>query len=147
MGRGLEEENLVGGPIVSEHAKPVAGFITRPGAANYGKSPGAFIWTGKFVTEPGKADEMIEAIKENLPYVEASEPETISFLLLKGTDDEDTVYVWERYTSESALRDIHHQSAGYLRMREKMGPIMKSRSIDGYYEVAGFLTREGGDIE
>jgi len=88
----------------------------------------------------------VEALKENLPYIESSEPETISFLVFKGTDEPDTVYVWERYTSESALRDVHHKSAGYARLREKTGPLMKSREINGYCEVTCFLTREGGLI-
>jgi quinol monooxygenase YgiN len=140
----LKTEGLLSGEFVLGHAAPVAGFLVRPDAPNHGNYPGAYIWTGKFVTYPGKADEAIAALKENLPYVESSEPETISFLVLKGIDEEDVVYVWERYTSESALRDIHHQSPGYLKLREKTGKLYKSRSINGYYEVAGFLTREGG---
>ena len=127
-----------------EHATPVAGFLTRPDAPDHGKCPGAFIWAGKFVTQPGKADDVIEALRENLPYIESSEPETISFLVLKGADEPDVVYVWERYTTESALRDVHHKSAGYARLREKTGPLMKSRDIEGYREIAGFLTKEGG---
>jgi len=140
----ITKEDILTEPPILENAKPVAGFLVRPNAPNHGNYPGAFIWTGKFVTEKGKADEAIEALKENLPYIESSEPETISFLILKGLDEEDVVYVWERYTSESALRDIHHKSAGYLRLREKTTPLYKSRSIDGYTEVAGFLTKEGG---
>jgi len=136
----------MGGPLKIEHAIPVAGFLVRPGAPNHGNYPGSFIWTGKFVTHPGKSDEVVEALKENLPYIESSEPETISFLVLKGADEPDVVYVWERYTSESALRDIHHKSAGYARLREKTGSLFKTREIDGYYEVTGFLTKEGGMI-
>jgi quinol monooxygenase YgiN len=136
----------MGGDCVLEHAKPVAGFVVRPNAPNHGNYPGAFIWTGKFKTQPGKADEAVEALMENLPYIESSEPETIGFLVLKGTDEDDVIYVWERYTSESALRDIHHQSAGYSRLREKTGPLMKTRTVDGYHEVTGFLTKEGGMI-
>ena len=87
---------------------------------------------------------MIDALKQNLPYVESSEPETLSFIVLKATDEEDVVYVWERYTSESALKDIHWKSEGYAKMRAKTGPIVRTRTIYGYYEVAGFLTKEGG---
>lgn len=141
-----QSENLVSGIPTIDHAKPVAGFLTRPNAPNHGNCAGAFIWTGKFVTEPGKADEVVEALKENLPYIESSEPDTISFLVFKGTDEPGTVFVWERYTSESALRDVHHKSAGYARLREKTGPLLKSRSINGYHEVAGFLTKEGGIV-
>lgn len=140
----VESDQIVRKPSVLELADPVAGFIVRPNAPNHGNYPDAFIWAGKFVTEPGKADEVIEALKENLPYIESSEPETISFLIFKGIDEEDTVYVWERYTSETALRDVHHKSAGYARLREKTGPLMKSRTIHGYKQVAGFLTKEGG---
>lgn len=141
----MQNENIAGAPLKLEHAIPVAGFLVRPGVPNHGNYPGSFIWAGKFVTQPGKADEVVEALKENLPYIESSEPETISFVVLKG-EVPDTVYVWERYTSESSLRDIHHQSAGYARLREKTGPLMKTREINGYHEVTGFLTKEGGMI-
>jgi|SRR5579859_4701489 len=128
-----------------EHATPIAGFLTRPGAPNHGNNPNAYIWTGKFVTQPGKAEDLIEALKNNLPYIEKSEPETISFLVLKGTEP-DTVYVWERYSTESALRDVHHKSAGYAKLRETTGPFMKTRDINGFHEAAGFLTKEGGIV-
>jgi quinol monooxygenase YgiN len=131
---------------VIEHAVPVAGFLVRPNAPDFGNHKNAFIWTGKFVTQSGKADEVIAALKENLPYIEKSEPETISFLVFKGTDEKDTVYVWERYTSEKALREVHHKSEGYAKLRETTGPLLKTRSINAYYEVAGFLTKEGGIV-
>jgi quinol monooxygenase YgiN len=63
--------------------------------------------------------------------------------VLQG-EEEDTVYVWERYASESALREVHHVSEGYLRMRERMGGMVLGRDISGYYEVFGFLSKEGG---
>jgi len=141
----MQKENIAGEGLKLEHATPVAGFVVRPGASNHGNYPGSFIWTGKFVTQPGKADEVVEALKANLPYIESSEPETISFVVLKG-EEPDTVYVWERYTSESNLRDVHHQSAGYAKLRATTGPLMKTREINGYYEVTGFLTKEGGMI-
>jgi quinol monooxygenase YgiN len=127
-----------------QQAVPVAGFITRPNAPNHGNAPNAFIWAGKFLTHPGKADEVIDALKENLPYIELSEPDTISFVVLKGADEADTVYVWERYASERALRDVHHKSAGYAKLRERTGSLMKTRNINGYKELTGFLTKEGG---
>lgn len=130
-----------------EHVIPVTGFLTRPNAPNHGNYPGAFIWTGKIIAHPGKADEIIGALKENLPYIESSELETISFLVLRGADDPDAVYVWERYTSESALRDVHHKSEGYAKLMAKTGPLVKSRSVDGYHEVAGFLTKESGLVK
>lgn len=129
-----------------EHATPVAGFLTRPGAPNHGNYKGSFIWTGKLEGKPGTGDDIVEALKANLPYIESSEPETISFIVLKGADVPDVVYVWERYTSESALKDIHFKSAGYAKLRETIGPILKNRNINGYYEVGGYLTKEGGII-
>ena len=87
----------MGGDHVLEHAKPVAGFVVRPNASNHGNCTRAFIWTGKFKTQPGKADEVAEALKENLPYIESSEPETLSFLVLKGTDEEDVICLGEVY--------------------------------------------------
>jgi quinol monooxygenase YgiN len=129
---------------VLEQAVPVAGFLTRPNAPNHGNAPDAFIWAGKFRTQPGKADEVIDALKENLPYIESSEPETISFVVLKGVDEEDAVYVWERYSTENALRDVHFKSAGYAKLRERTGSLMKTRNINGYKELTGFLTKEGG---
>ena len=66
--------------------------------------------------------------------------------MLKG-QSEDTVYVWERYTSERALRDVHHLSEGYSRMRDRIGPMLTGREINGYYEVFGFLSKEGGLVD
>jgi quinol monooxygenase YgiN len=129
--------------MIAEYVTPVAGFITRPDAPNHGNYPNSYIWIGRFPTHPGKADEATQALKDNLPYIESSEPETIGFVIFKG---DDVVHVWERYTSESALRDIHHKSEGYLRMREKIGPLIKSREVQGYRAIAGFLTKEGGII-
>jgi quinol monooxygenase YgiN len=142
--RNLAKEGLVSGQPGLEHAVPVAGFLVRPDAPHHGNYPGSFIWSGKFLVEPGKADAVVEALKENLPYIESSEPDTISFLVFKGLDNPDAVYVWERYKSESALRDVHQKSAGYARLRETIGPLMKTRTINGYREVAGFLTKQGG---
>jgi len=136
-----------GANLILEHVTPVAGFLVRPDAPNNGNSPpGAFIWSGKFVTQPGQADAVIAALKTNIPYIEAQEPGTISFLVLKG-EGEQTVYVWERYVDERSLREVHHVSEGYLRMRERLGPLILERSISGYYEVMGFLTKEGGVIQ
>jgi quinol monooxygenase YgiN len=129
-----------------EHATPVAGFLVRPNAPNHGNHPNSFIWTGKFTTLPGKADDVIAALKENIPYIESSEPETLSFVVLKGADEADAVYVWERYTSEKALKEIHFTSEGYLKMRGKVGPLLKVRDIQGFIEETGFLTKQGGAI-
>ena len=129
-----------------EHAAPVAGFLVRPEDPNHGNYPGSFIWTGKFVGHEGKVDQIIEAIKENLPHIEQSEQETISFLILRGITHPDTVYIWERYTSEEAFKNIHQQSDGYKKMRQKNEANAKSREMNGYYEVMGFLTKQGGII-
>ena len=142
----MKYNEIISGDYVLEHAKPVAGFMVRADDPNQGGNcPSAFSWSSKFKTQPGKANDVVEALEENLPY-KSSEPETTSFLILQGTDEEDVVYVCERYTSEFALRDVHHQSAGYARLREKTGPLIKTRTIDGYHEVAAFLTKQGGMI-
>ena len=84
--------------LVLEHATPVAGFLTRPNAANNGNSPpGAYIWTGKFITKPGKASALIETLKANIPYIEAHEPDTISFLVLKGAEVRQDVVLRQRF--------------------------------------------------
>jgi hypothetical protein len=86
---------VIAGNLVLEHTNPVAGFLVRTNAPNHGNYPDAFIWTGKLKTYPGKVDEIVEALKENFPYIEFSEVGTIGFLVLKGADIEDVVYIWE----------------------------------------------------
>lgn len=129
--------------MILEHAKPVSGFLVRPNAPNHGNHSGAFIWAGKSVANVGKGDQVVDALLEILPYVESSEPETISFMVLRGIENPDIVYVWERYTNEHALRNVHQQTEMYKRMRERIDELVKVREIGGHREVMGFLTKEG----
>lgn len=91
----LTEKEIIGGDDAIEHEQRVVGLAVRPDVPS---TPKHSFGLAKFKTQPGKSDEVIEALKENLRQIESSEPKSISFLVLRGTDEEDTVYVWKRYS-------------------------------------------------
>ena len=94
---------MIAGNLVLEHAIPVAGFLFRPRAPNHDNYPGAVIWTGEFKSHPGKADE-VEALRENLLYIESSEPETINFLVLKSRSKRCGLCIGEIYVRKCFQR-------------------------------------------
>lgn len=147
--RTLRTEQLCDIPPRVIHCQPIAGFLFRPEEPSH-PDDNLYIWAGTYTTKPGKRDEVITALKEFSPVVEDSEPETLSYVVLKALGDEyqDVVCLWERYTKESALRNIHAKSEEAAKLKDKISPLLADRSLNGYRQVGGFLTKNSGlDVE
>ena len=66
------------------------------------------IATGK--AHPGKRDELLNVILTHATNVERDEAEALSFLILESAEDEETVVIFERYTSETYFQKTHMRS-------------------------------------
>ena len=83
-------------------------------------------------------------MKAFAPVVEETEPETLSYVVLKALDDEfqNVLCLWEKYANENALREVHAKSAGAAQLKDKISPILAGRSLGGYRDVSGVLRED-----
>lgn len=69
---------------------------------------------------PGQRSALIDAILEHAKFVEENEEEALSFLALESVEDGVSVVVFERYTNEEYLRNVHATSDSMARLRDKV---------------------------
>jgi quinol monooxygenase YgiN len=85
---------------------------------------------------PGKRDEVISILQEFGEIVGQTEPDTWTYLVMKPTEDEDNLYLWERYANERALREVHVKSSAAAGLKDKLGHLLVGRSMGAYHEVS-----------
>jgi (4S)-4-hydroxy-5-phosphonooxypentane-2,3-dione isomerase len=66
----------------------------------------------KIPAQPGKRDQLVEALRGAFPHVEG-EPGTRFYILHEDSSDEDAVWFYELYADESAFEA--HRSAGWMK--------------------------------
>lgn len=79
-----------------------------------------FIWLAKLKAHPGKRDEMIKAALIHADNVKRTEDETLSFVVLESTEDDVSIVLFERYTSEKYFKDVHAVSETMQEYRGKV---------------------------
>lgn len=79
-----------------------------------------FVWIAKLDSHPGKFNEFVDALKTHAANVERTEDETLSFLVLQSQDTENSVTLFERYTSEEYFKDVHSTSESMQEYRKKV---------------------------
>ena len=79
-----------------------------------------FIWIAKFKAKPGKRPDLMSAILTHTANVTRDEDETLSFLVLESTDDDVSVVLFERYTSEKYFKEVHFTSDSMKEYRSKV---------------------------
>ncbi len=85
----------------------------------------------------GAADDLLGMFRDIVDWVSANEPETLTYVLGRSTDDPDRFVLFERYASKRAFQQ-HASSERFLELAARMqglldGPI----EVDTYQEIAG----------
>lgn len=78
--------------------------------------------------KPGHADDLQAALLEVSAYVDAHEPDTVSFFLSRDIEDDHVFTTYERFTSIGA-RDRHNGSPATLEFFEVAQPIIEKPVI------------------
>lgn len=138
----VEQEQLLESSFHADHAIAVAGFLDRP-KATYKKDGPPFVLIVKLVAYPGKRSELIEAVEKYTIDVERNQPNTISFVILKAIESEDTIYIWERYTTADAWKESRNTDA-FTSLIGSLDRLTQERSKTEFDEISGFMTKEGG---
>jgi quinol monooxygenase YgiN len=135
--RVVETEEFLGTGFHAVHVIPIAGFLDRPNTSAHDTS---FISITKVTANPGNRRQIIETLRCYVSRVE-SNSEVLSFLVLEAIDDEDTLFVWERYSSERVVRRVHQKRDGFVKLWATMSPIIKRKTNSGYIESCGFIDK------
>jgi quinol monooxygenase YgiN len=116
----------------------VAGFTRPIPIQNSGSEPNPFyFWIGTYTVEPGKRAEVVSILSDFSSVIEQTEPETLSYIVYLSTNEgnEDTIYLWEQYSSEIGFRDVHMTSDAASKLKDQIGPFLTGRSMAGYRQV------------
>jgi quinol monooxygenase YgiN len=114
----IEKEELLDKPPSNMSFTPKAGFAQRKEASKIPVKK--FLWIAKLDSHPGKFEEFLEAIKIHASNVERTEDEALSFLVLQSHDTENSVTLFERYTSEEYFKNVHSTSESMHEYRKKV---------------------------
>jgi quinol monooxygenase YgiN len=116
----------------------VTGF-TRPIELQSSKSDASafYFWTGTYTAVPGERDAIISILSNFSSIVEKTESETLSYVILIPTDvgDQNTIYLWEQYSNESGLIDVHVKSDAASKLKDQIGHLLGGRSMAGYRRI------------
>ena len=124
-----------------ENALPVAGFLTRSDNTDRGDHAHEYIRSGKLRVKPGAIHNVIETIKNEMPlFLESSEPEILSFIILQSLDETDTIITWERYASQFAFDESMKKGRRYAKLMEKMDSLVETEGMTGYRVAGGYLS-------
>jgi quinol monooxygenase YgiN len=95
---------------------PKGGFLWRSEPPKLGLGD-QFIWIAKYQSHAGKRDDLLAAVLTHANNVHNTEDETLSFLVLEGTEDDTSLVLFERYTSESYFEKVHKVSDSMQQLR------------------------------
>ena len=100
-------------------------------------SQDGYFWTGTYTARPGKRGQVLRHLAQFADEIVDMEPETLSYLVLVPRDerDQDTLYLWEEYTSEAALRDVHMKSKVAMGLKDAIGPLLEHREMAAFTEI------------
>jgi quinol monooxygenase YgiN len=56
-------------------------------------------------------------------------------LVPRDERDQDALYLWEEYTSETALREVHTKSKAAMGLKDTPGPLLEGREMAGFTEI------------
>jgi quinol monooxygenase YgiN len=116
--------------------KPILGFArTQPLPSDSSSSASRYFWTGTYTAHPGQRDQVLHYLTAFADEIVDSEPDTLNYIVLVPDDeenDEDTLYLWEQYSDERALREVHVKSNAAAGLKDTIGPLLKDRSMAGF---------------
>lgn len=108
------------------HYEDVTGFLDKADLKECG-----VIWDTKLRTKPGKRGEVLERLAKVAKWVESSEPDTYTYLVHKGLDDENEVRILERYADRRALEQ-HQRSEVLLNFFDESKHLVAQMENHGY---------------
>jgi quinol monooxygenase YgiN len=128
----VEKEELLASPFYADAVIPVAGFLDKPESSTSTR----VVCITKIITHPGKRSQVIAAVGEGYPRME----DAVGFLVLELVDNGDTVFLWERYSSEDGMRRAQ-QAHGYVSLMESIRSMIQSKTVNTYNEECGFIAK------
>lgn len=88
------------------------------------------IWIAKLKAHPGKRGEMVDFALKHANNVHRTEGDCLSFLVLESTQDEETVVLFERYTSEEFFEKTHRTSESMKEYQANVSSVRTLREED-----------------
>lgn len=76
--------------------------------------------------QPGKRDEVVEALKRAAAASEQNEPGCLAYTIHEDAKDPDVVWMYELYTDQDAL-DAHPKSDHYKQLTSEIGGVLTGR--------------------
>ena len=117
--------------------KPFSGFHYRV-KSELLEQQGAHIICASLSYKPGTRNQGKEEWKKVASYVEASEEETYTYLLLEDVNGPDMLCSFERYVTEEFLWDVHVKSPALVHNMEAQKDIRTGRCLRRLKLVDGF---------
>lgn len=127
--------------IKLENALPVAGFVTESDKMGSEYRRADYIRSGKLQTAPGQADQLIEIIRKEVPALLSPESEVLSFVALNSLEAEDTVIIWERFSSEEAFQRTNASGGVYARSMDNIKDMVTAGKMTEYVPILGYLSQ------
>ncbi len=102
-----------------------------------------------FPCEGGKTplQTFLDAWEPLARHCQEQEPETLSYEACVGEEDPNEIIIYERYTTKSALTDVHHKSSPFLAFGKALNEgalkgLVAAKSRATYYESnVGYMSR------
>ena len=96
-----------------------------------------YFWTGTYTAHPGKRFQVLHFLDAFADEIVKVESDTLNYLVLIPEDESemDTLYLWERYADEMALREVHAQSTAAAGLKDTIGPLLRDRAMAGFRAV------------
>ncbi|KAF2104536.1 hypothetical protein NA57DRAFT_70740 [Rhizodiscina lignyota] len=103
-----------------------------------------FIWIATFKAHPGKRDDFMKVVLRHTDNVYRTEDETYSFLVLESAEDDVSVILFERYSSEAYFKNVHATSESMQEFRKNFQPLIAERLAVGFSAALGFVDKREG---
>jgi quinol monooxygenase YgiN len=98
---------------------PKGGFLWRPEPPKIALTD-QFIWIAKLRSHAGKRNDLLAAALTHTNNVHRTEDETLSFFVLESSEDDTSIVLFERYTSEDYFERVHKVSESMQQFRENV---------------------------
>ena len=107
----------------------VAGFVRDDEAR---MTPESFVWSGNYTTREGSRTTAIDKLSQFSTRIINSEPETLAYLVFTNDSEPQNLYLWELYSNEAGLREVHAKSAAAEQLKEDIGGLLSHRDMRAY---------------
>ena len=133
-----EKEGLLQSVPQAMVLKPFSGFDYRV-KSDLLEQQEAHIICASISYKPGSRSQGREEWKKVASYVESSEEETDTYLLLEDVNDPDVLCTFERYATEQFLWNVHVKSPALVHNIDAQKDIRTRRCLRRFKLVDGFL--------